>query len=90
MVEKEGRGAINRALTGYKKVINLPLTDENVLSLKAGDIVSLNSAVVTGRDMVHKYLVENKPRKEDIPFDKTGALLPANYLLLTTFIRRSK
>lgn len=75
MVEKEGRGAmgvINRALTGYKKVINLPLTDENVLSLKAGDIVSLNGAIVTGRDMVHKYLVENKPRKEDIPFDKTA------------------
>ena len=72
MVEKEGRDAINLA---HKKIINLPLTDENALSLKAGDIVSLSGTIVTGRDRVHKYLVEQKPRKEDIPFDLTGAVL---------------
>jgi fumarate hydratase class I len=67
MVEKE---------TGNnKKIINLPLTDENALSLKAGDFVLLNGTIVTGRDRVHKYLVEQRPRKEDIPFDLKGAVL---------------
>jgi len=75
MVEKEGRGAINHAPAGYKKIIKLPLTDEEVLSLKAGDIVSLNGTIVTGRDRIHKYLFEQRPRKEDIPFDLTGAVL---------------
>jgi fumarate hydratase class I len=51
-----------------------PLSSELRL-LKAGDIVSLSGTIVTGRDRVHKYLVENKPLKEDIPFDLTGAVL---------------
>ena len=51
------------------------MSSNELRSLKAGDIVSLNGAIVTGRDMVHKYLVEKKPRKEDIPFDLTGAVL---------------
>jgi tartrate/fumarate subfamily iron-sulfur-dependent hydro-lyase beta chain len=75
MVEKEVGGAMGPAGTGDKKIINLPLTAEHALSLKAGDIVSLNGAIVTGRDMVHKYLVEKRPRKEDIPFDLAGTVL---------------
>jgi len=67
MVEKEDRS--------NKKIINLPLTDENAMSLKAGDFVLLNGTVVTGRDRIHKYLVEQRPRKEDIPFDLKGAVL---------------
>ncbi|GEM_PF-49001 len=59
----------------HKKIINLPLTDEDVRSLKAGDIVSLNGVIVTGRDRVHKYLIEERPEKEDIPFDLKGAVL---------------
>ena len=55
--------------------LNIPLSSAELRSLKAGDIVSLNGIIVTGRDMVHKYLVEKKPRKEDIPFDLTGAVL---------------
>jgi len=35
------RDAINLSRAGLKKIINLPLTDKNVLSLRAGDIVSL-------------------------------------------------
>lgn len=55
--------------------LNIPLSSTELRSLKAGDIVSLNGTIVTGRDRVHKYLVEQKPRKEDIPFDLTGAVL---------------
>ena len=55
--------------------LSVPLSEEQSRSLKAGDIVSLNGTVVTGRDRVHKYLVEQRPRKEDIPFPLTGAVL---------------
>lgn len=35
----------------------------------------MNGTIVTGRDRVHKYLAEQRPLKEDIPFDLTGAIL---------------
>jgi fumarate hydratase class I len=36
--------------------LNLPLTEQDVRRLKAGDIVLLNGVVYTGRDAVHKHL----------------------------------
>lgn len=59
-----------RALT-----LNTPRVSDELRSLKAGDIVSLSGTIVTGRDRVHKYLVEQRPRKEDIPFDLNGAVI---------------
>ncbi|MBI5640393.1 MAG: fumarate hydratase C-terminal domain-containing protein [Nitrospirae bacterium] len=55
--------------------LRTPLTTEDVLSLKAGDIVSISGSMVTGRDRVHKFLVEQRPPKEDIPFDLAGTIL---------------
>jgi len=55
--------------------LTLPLTAEDVLSLKTGDIVLLNGPLVTGRDKVHKYLVEKRPQKADIPFEIAGSVL---------------
>ena len=55
--------------------IELPMSSSDVLSLKAGDIVLLNGNIITGRDRVHKYLFENKPPREDIPFDISGTVL---------------
>jgi tartrate/fumarate subfamily iron-sulfur-dependent hydro-lyase beta chain len=57
------------------KRLNLPLSAGDVADLRAGDMVLLNGKIVTGRDRVHKYLVEKKPRKEDLPFDLAGAVL---------------
>lgn len=57
------------------KILNLPLSASDAAGLKAGDMVLLNGTIVTGRDRVHKYLVENKPKKEDLPFDLAGAVL---------------
>jgi len=51
------------------------LESKELRSLRAGDIVSLSGAIVTGRDRVHKYLFEQKPPKAEIPFDLTGAAL---------------
>ncbi len=55
--------------------LSLPLSPEDVASLKTGDIVLLNGALVTGRDKVHKYLVEQRPRTTEMPFDLAGAVL---------------
>jgi len=38
--------------------VNIPISDEVIRSLKVGDPVSLNGVMVTGRDAVHKWLVE--------------------------------
>lgn len=57
------------------KELTLPLSAADVAGLKAGDMVLLKGTIVTGRDRVHKYLVENKPKKEDLPFDLAGTVL---------------
>ena len=38
--------------------VTIPISDEVIRSLKVGDPVSLNGVMVTGRDAVHKWLVE--------------------------------
>lgn len=44
--------------TKSAKVLNLPLSEEDVRQLKAGDVVLLNGPMFTGRDAVHKYLFD--------------------------------
>jgi len=39
--------------------INLPASEEDMRALKVGDVVEITGVMVTGRDNVHKYLVEN-------------------------------
>lgn len=57
------------------KIISLPLTKADVLTLKVGDMVLINGQIVTGRDKLHKYLFNEKPSKKDIPFNLEGAVL---------------
>ncbi len=40
------------------KVLQLPLSEEDVRQLKVGDVVLLNGDLFTGRDAVHKYLFD--------------------------------
>ncbi|OQX87282.1 fumarate hydratase [candidate division KSB1 bacterium 4484_87] len=40
------------------KVLNTPVTEEQIRSLKVGDNVVINGTIFTGRDAVHKYLHE--------------------------------
>ena len=51
------------------KIINMPLTEEVVNDLKAGDRVLLNGIIYTGRDAAHKRLVELIQKGEDLPMD---------------------
>lgn len=57
------------------KEIKLPLTEEDLSSLKAGDRVLLTGVVYTARDAAHKRMIEQE--KEGIPFpvDLTGQIL---------------
>jgi len=55
-----------------KKHITLPLTDEVIRDLKAGDEVLLSGVMYTGRDAAHKRMVAMLEKGEDLPFDITG------------------
>jgi fumarate hydratase class I len=44
-------------LTGREIHLNLPLSEEEVRTLKVGDVLLLNGPVHTGRDVLHQYLL---------------------------------
>ncbi|MFC1906301.1 Fe-S-containing hydro-lyase [Chloroflexota bacterium] len=51
------------------KKIMLPLTDEALESLKAGDNVLLTGTMYVGRDAAHKRMVEALEQEKPMPFD---------------------
>lgn len=51
------------------KKIKLPLTDEQINTLNAGDSVLLTGTMITGRDAAHKRLFELIEKGEDLPVD---------------------
>lgn len=54
------------------KKITLPLTEETVRELKAGDNVLLNGVIYVGRDAAHKRMVEALEQGKPLPFDIRG------------------
>ncbi len=57
-----------------KKIIT-PLTDEVIVSLKCGDLVSITGYIYTARDAAHKRLVEIIREGKELPFDIKGAII---------------
>lgn len=57
------------------KKLNLPLTDEDILGLRAGDSVLLTGTMLTGRDAAHKRLYELIQNGEKLPVDIKGELI---------------
>ncbi len=49
--------------------LELPLTQDKVAHLKAGDSLLLSGVIYTGRDAAHKKMVEALSRGEELPFD---------------------
>ena len=43
--------------------INIPISDDTIRSLKVGDPVALNGILLTGRDTVHKWMIDTFIRK---------------------------
>jgi fumarate hydratase subunit beta len=54
------------------KKVQLPLTDETIKDLHAGDNVLLNGVLYVGRDTAHKRLVETLDKGQPLPFDIKG------------------
>lgn len=55
-----------------KKILNAPFSDDDINSLKAGDMVYISGTIYTARDAAHKRLVEMLQRGEAMPFDFEG------------------
>jgi fumarate hydratase subunit beta len=54
------------------KKITLPLTDETLKDLRAGDNVLLNGVIYVARDAAHKRIVAAMESGEPLPFDLAG------------------
>ncbi|MEW5783833.1 MAG: Fe-S-containing hydro-lyase [Bacillota bacterium] len=57
------------------KRLRAPLSDADVLQLKAGDNVLINGVIYTARDAAHKKLVELMEKGEALPIDLTGQFI---------------
>ena len=57
------------------KKITLPLTDEAIKDLKAGDSVLITGSMLTGRDAAHKRLFELIEKGEKLPVDLSGEVI---------------
>ena len=53
-----------------ERKLNVPIKDENLNELKAGDVVYLTGNILTARDQAHKRILEN-----GAPLDISGAAL---------------
>ncbi len=54
------------------KKVPLPLTDETLKDLRAGDNILLTGVIYVGRDAAHKRLVEALDQGKPLPFDIKG------------------
>ena len=52
-----------------------PLSNEDVLSLRAGDKVYITGCIYTARDAAHQRLIDLLEKGEELPFDIKGAII---------------
>ena len=57
------------------KIINTPLTDDEINDLCAGDRVLLNGVIYTGRDAAHIRLVKMIQNGQELPMDIRGQVI---------------
>ena len=55
--------------------ITLPLTEETLSLLKAGDRILLSGDIYVARDAAHKRMIEALDRGESLPFDIKGQII---------------
>ncbi len=55
--------------------LQTPLNDEDILKLKAGDMVLLSGIIYSARDAAHKKLMEAVDRGDALPFPIEGAAI---------------
>jgi len=64
------KGAQSVPAEGREIVLEAPLTEEQVRKLKVGDVVRINGMMYTGRDAIHKHLMDH-----DAPIDLNGQII---------------
>lgn len=57
------------------KKVQIPLSEETVLSLHAGDSVLLSGTLYTARDAAHKRMKEMQEEGEPLPFELNGNVI---------------
>lgn len=55
--------------------LSLPMTEEQIKNLKAGDAVLLSGTIYTARDAAHKRLTALIENKQALPFDLKGSAI---------------
>lgn len=55
--------------------LNTPLSRDEILELKAGDIVYLSGTIFTARDEAHLRILELTEEGQSLPFDMDGATI---------------
>ncbi|WP_353115473.1 Fe-S-containing hydro-lyase [Nitratidesulfovibrio sp.] len=55
--------------------LTTPLGDEDVVPLRAGDVVYLTGTIYTARDAAHRKLMEALDNEERLPFELQGAII---------------
>lgn len=56
--------------TGREIRLTPPISEEQICALKVGDVVVISGGMVTGRDALHAYLLDN-----DSPIDLSGGVI---------------
>ncbi|MTH53535.1 fumarate hydratase [Bacillus mangrovi] len=67
---KEVAAAAEEIVAADEVVLEAPITEEKIRSLKVGDVVKISGMMYTGRDAIHKYLSTN-----DCPVDLNGQII---------------
>lgn len=67
---KEAEPAADSTNERREVVLTTPISEEQIRSLKVGDIVIINGLMHTGRDALHKYLMDH-----EAPVDLNGAAI---------------
>jgi fumarate hydratase subunit beta len=55
--------------------LTMPLKQEDIIELCAGDIVYLTGTILTARDEAHAHILEKTENGENIPFELNGAVI---------------
>ncbi|GAJ43025.1 fumarate hydratase class I [Parageobacillus thermoglucosidasius NBRC 107763] len=69
-LEKAETSAATQLGETREVVLEPPITEEQIRQLKVGDVVRINGIIYTGRDAIHKYLMDH-----DAPVDLNGQII---------------
>lgn len=69
-VQEEAERVAAATESGKQVVLQAPVSEEQIRSLKVGDVVVINGPMHTGRDALHKYLIDH-----DSPVDLNGGII---------------